>query len=57
MENIEIRNLIKKYRLKNYEVANKLGLHEATLSRWLRFPLDDEKKEKVIAAIESLKEF
>lgn len=57
MENIEVRNLIKKYRLKNYEVAFKLGICEATFSRWLRQPLSEEKQKKVIAAVESLKGF
>lgn len=36
MANIEVRELIRKYRLKHYEVAQALGINECTLSRWLQ---------------------
>lgn len=55
MANIEVRELIRKYRLKHYEVAQALGIHECTLSRWLRTEFTSERKQKVINAIESIK--
>ena len=54
MANEEIRALIKKRRLYQYEVARQMGIHSSTLCRLLRFELPDDKKEKIIKAIESI---
>ncbi|MGO2082472.1 hypothetical protein [Vagococcus sp.] len=53
--NNEIRSMITQSRLKNWEVANKMKIADTTLSRWLRTPLNDEKKRRVLDAIEELK--
>ena len=53
--NMEIRLLLTNNRLKNWEVANKMGIADTTLSRWLRTPLSDERKERVLTAIDELK--
>ena len=54
LNNIEIREEIERRRLNYYEVAAALGINSVTLSVWLRTELTDERKEKVMKAIESL---
>ena len=54
IKNIEIRNLIRKNRLFNYEVAAKIGISEYTFARWLRFELDENKKARTLNAIKEL---
>ncbi|ASA98027.1 hypothetical protein [Anoxybacillus flavithermus] len=41
--------------LPNWAIAEKLGIHENTLYRWLRSEMSDEKKRLVIDAINKLK--
>lgn len=53
--NSEIRLMIIQSRLKNWEVANKIGIADTTLSVWLRTPLNDERKKRVLEAVEELK--
>lgn len=55
MANAEIRELIRKKRLRHYEIAEELGVNEFTFSRWLRNELPDEKKQEIIEAIEQIK--
>lgn len=52
--NQEIRNLIFANRLRNWEVAEKVGISDSRLSVWLRTPLNEERKEKVEKAISEL---
>ena len=54
MKNVEIRSLIKQNRLFYYEVAEKIGIAETTLCKWLRKELTAEQKNKVITAIHEL---
>lgn len=55
MYNLEIRMMIKKNRLCQYEIAKAIGVSEFTFCRWLREELSDEKKKLVISAIEKIK--
>lgn len=55
MNNASIRQLINKSRVRYYEIAHFLGVSECTLSRWLRFELDEEKQTLIINAINELK--
>lgn len=55
MANLEIRTLIKQYRLKHYEVAEVLGINETTFCRWLRSEMTQERKQLVLSAINSIK--
>ena len=55
MNNMDIRKVIEDRRLKYWEVAKALGIHEATLSRWLRHELDNDKKKQVLDAIQTIK--
>ena len=54
--NCEIRNKIKENRLAHWEVAEKMGISEFTLCRWLRRDLNTFQREMVEEAIEALKE-
>jgi len=56
MKNKVIRNYIEESGLKYWEVAYKVGVTDATFSKWLRTPLNDSRKERVMAAIKELKE-
>ena len=42
--------------VKLWRIAEKLGVTDNTLSRWLRSELPDEKKEKILAIIDELKQ-
>ena len=54
MNNIELRNLIIEKRIKFYEIAREVGIAPTTFTIWMRDELSDEKKVKVIKAIENL---
>ncbi len=54
MNNVELRNLIIKKRIKFYEIAREVGIAPTTFTVWMRDELSDEKKVKVIKAIENL---
>lgn len=54
MENKEIRELIEKKSLKHYQVAQEIGIASFTLSVWLRTPLTEERKKRILEAIERL---
>lgn len=54
--NQEIRDLIYRSRLKNWEVADAIGISDSRFSVWLRTPLNDERKERVEKAISELVE-
>lgn len=56
MANLEIKQVIQKNRLKQWEIANQLGISEYTLCRKLRKELPKEEKDKIFNAIEELKE-
>lgn len=52
MKNIEIRNALKKHALKQWELAELLGVSEQTICRWLRKELPMEKKMFILNLIE-----
>ncbi|MGX6962953.1 hypothetical protein [Vagococcus xieshaowenii] len=54
--NQEIRDLIFTNRLRNWEVAQEVGITDSRFSVWLRTPLNDERKERVLKAIKTLSE-
>ncbi len=54
MPNVRIKNLIKKKRLFQYEVADAMGISEGYLSTILRKPLSPEQKEKILSVIKKL---
>ena len=54
--NQDIRNLIFQNRLKNWEVAQVVGVSDGRFSVWLRTPLREDRKERVERAIDELLE-
>ena len=54
VKNQDIRDAAKKSGIKLWQIADKLGIWDATLSRKLRKELPQEEKEKIIGIIAEL---
>lgn len=54
MNNSEIKMMMKRRRVLQYEVAEKLGISEGCFCRELRKELSGKRKAEVIAAIEAI---
>lgn len=52
--NQDIREAMRANRLYSYQVADKVGVSEFTFTRWLRFELPEQKKERIFSAIREL---
>lgn len=52
--NKEIRERAKQAGVKHWQIAIQMGVSEQTLVRWLRTPLDENKEQRIAAAIECL---
>lgn len=52
--NKEIRQRIDEAGLKQWQVAEEVGINHVTMSVWLRTPLTDEQLERVNRAIDAL---
>ena len=55
MKNDSLRKEIFESGLKHWQIANAMGVHEATFSRWLRTELPTEKKEQIMHIIHNYK--
>ncbi len=56
MHNLDIRKAIESSNFKYWQVANKLKMNDGNFSRLLRTELDEDNKNKILKAIEELKE-
>lgn len=54
MANAEIREILRKRRIRHYEVADRLGISEYTFCKWLRTELPPDKREEVLEAIKKI---
>jgi len=54
MNNHEIREKMREKGIKQWEIADVLGISEFTLSRWLRKEILDSKRQRILEAIESI---
>jgi hypothetical protein len=54
--NTDIEIAILQAGLLKWQVADKLGIEDATFSRWLRKPFSEDKKEMVLNSIKALQE-
>ena len=54
--NDAIRQKIRASRIRQYEVAAKIGVSEYTLIRWLRRELTQEQTDKILHAIDELEQ-
>lgn len=52
--NNEIRMMIEKNNLKYWEVAYKIGISQSNFSVWLRLPMNKEREERTLKAINEL---
>lgn len=55
MANTELREEIKRSGFYKWQIADKIGICEMTIIRWLRHELSDEKAREIRSAIEELK--
>ena len=55
MENIQIRMAAIEAHIPLWKIAQMVGISEPTLTRWLRVELSQEKKVRILQAIEQLK--
>ena len=55
MENIHIRMAAREAHIPLWKIAQMVGISEPTLTRWLRVELSQEKKVRILQAIEQLK--
>jgi hypothetical protein len=55
LQNQDIKNAIHKANLYQWQVAQKIGVSEMTLIRWLRTQIDSSKKQQIFSAIEELR--
>lgn len=53
MSTVEIKKLMRRMAVLQWEVAAELGVAESTLCRWLRGPLEKKRQELVVAAIKA----
>lgn len=53
--NIEIRQMIFAKRLRNYEIAQRLGINQYTFSKWLSVEMTPARKKEVIKAIKEIR--
>lgn len=54
MKNLDIRVKLKEANIKQWELADQLGIAEMTLVRKLRYELPEEEKQKVFLIIKKL---
>ena len=55
LRNEQIRTAMFKSNVKQWEVAEQLGVSEVTVCRWLRSELPKDKKVQILQAIEDVK--
>ena len=56
MNNYEVKEMMKKSRFFQYEIASAMYMNEESLSRWFRKPLTEQQIERITNAIKKLKE-
>lgn len=53
-KNREVRQFLKDKRVFQWEVAERLGVHETTVIRWLRTELPEERKQSIMEAASAI---
>lgn len=53
-KNREVRQFLKDKRVFQWEVAERLGIHESSLIRWMRTELPEDKKKKIMEAASAI---
>ena len=52
--NEEVRRAARVADVPFWQIAAKIGVSQPTMTRWLRFPLPSEKKDRIMRAIQEL---
>ena len=52
--NQDIKETIRKARIHQWEVASAIGISESTLIRWLRDELPEEKRMRILSAVDQI---
>ena len=52
--NLKIREMAKRAGIKHWQIAERLGISEPTIVRWLRVPLSPEREKMVVDAIHAI---
>lgn len=52
-ENLEVRQMIADRHIYYYELADRIGISNYTLSVWMRHPLTPDRKGRVLKALKS----
>lgn len=52
--NTELKKIIRMSGLYQWQIAEEIGISEATFTRWMRSKLSDENKRKILDAIKAL---
>lgn len=52
--NQKVREQAQKMGVKHWQIAERLGISEPTIMRWLRVPLSEEREQAIMAAIKEL---
>ena len=55
MKNQKIKEVIKKSRILQYEIAAQMNISEYTFCKWFRNELTSEQQEQILAAIAEIK--
>ncbi len=53
-KNRAVRDFLKAKRVFQWEVAERLGIHESSLIRWMRTELPEDKKKKIMEAASAI---
>ena len=56
IENLDVRKAARAAGVTLWRIAAEVGVSEPTLQRWMRFPLPEDKRERILAAIAKLEE-
>lgn len=55
MKNVEIKIALKQRNMKQWELAELIGVTEWTFSKWMRKELPQEKKDEILGVIKNAK--
>ncbi len=53
-QNSDLKEIIKDKKIYLWEVADEMGVAESTLLRWIRYPLEEEKREAFLEAVKRI---
>ena len=55
MENMDIRLKMTQFGIRYWQLADAVGISQSSLCAWMRRPLTDERRDKILPSIEKLR--